>query len=110
VDLLAREKGPVKRQPRAESPLDERRRSKKIVDAATDRAVAAGATPEREPSDEPYGRAATIRDPFGHRWLVHGPIREPAALVAAPRHGDLAYVSLRVPDAGVLWVPARLAV
>src|ERR1700736_1906603 len=44
------------------------------VDAAIDRAVAAGATVVRRPSDEPYGRAGTIRDPFGHRWLVHGPV------------------------------------
>jgi len=66
------------------------------VDAAVDRAVAAGATVTREPSDSPYGRAATIEDPFGHRWLVHG--REPAAFVPDPRHGDIAYVSLWVPD------------
>jgi uncharacterized glyoxalase superfamily protein PhnB len=68
------------------------------VDAAIDRAVASGAALEREPSNEPYGRAATIRDPFGHRWLVHGPVREPVAPGAAARHGDLAYVSLWVPD------------
>ena len=40
------------------------------VDAAVDRAVAAGATVLRQPSDEPHGRAGTIRDPFGHRWSV----------------------------------------
>jgi uncharacterized glyoxalase superfamily protein PhnB len=68
------------------------------VDGAIDRAVAAGATLERPPSDEPYGRAGTIRDPFGHRWLVHGPVREPAATGGRARPGDIAYVSLWVPD------------
>jgi len=68
------------------------------VDAAADRAVAAGATLIREPSDEPYGRSATIADPFGHRWLVHGPVREPIGSGGGPHHGDIAYVSLWVPD------------
>lgn len=43
------------------------------VDAVVDRAVAAGATLERPPRDEPYGRVAVVRDPFGHRWLLNGP-------------------------------------
>jgi uncharacterized glyoxalase superfamily protein PhnB len=72
------------------------------VDAAVHRAVAAGAALESEPSDEPYGRAATIRDPFLHRWLIHGPVRgpvrEPVGAGGEPRHGDIAYVSLWVPD------------
>lgn len=39
------------------------------ADAATRKAREAGATVEREPTDEFYGdRSATIRDPFGHRW------------------------------------------
>ncbi|WP_270938275.1 VOC family protein [Falsiroseomonas oryzae] len=39
------------------------------VDAAFARAVAAGATAERPPADQPYGdRMGTIVDPFGHRW------------------------------------------
>jgi PhnB protein len=39
------------------------------VDAAFARAVAAGATPEHPPSDQPYGdRMGTLLDPFGHRW------------------------------------------
>jgi PhnB protein len=42
------------------------------VDALFARAVAAGATAEREPMDEFYGaRAATVRDPWGHRWHLH---------------------------------------
>jgi PhnB protein len=39
------------------------------VDEAFARAVAAGATVEREPADQPFGdRMGTIVDPFGHRW------------------------------------------
>jgi uncharacterized glyoxalase superfamily protein PhnB len=39
------------------------------ADDATRQAREAGATVEREPTDEFYGdRSATIRDPFGHRW------------------------------------------
>lgn len=69
------------------------------VDALTARAVAAGATLERPPADHPYGRNAVVRDPFGHRWLVTS---EPAPTEHAPgpalRPGDIAYVSLWVPD------------
>jgi uncharacterized glyoxalase superfamily protein PhnB len=68
------------------------------VDAAIDRAVTAGATLVRPPSDASYGRAGTIRDPFGHRWLVHGPVREPVAPGDGFRHGDIVYVSLWVPN------------
>jgi len=68
------------------------------VDATVDSAVAAGATTLREPADQPYGRSATIRDPFGHRWLIQSPAPEPAPSGAVPRHGDLVYVSLWVPD------------
>jgi uncharacterized glyoxalase superfamily protein PhnB len=32
-----------------------------------------GATVERAPADQPYGRGATIIDPFGHRWLLLRP-------------------------------------
>ena len=43
----------------------------KNVDALVARAQKAGATVVRAPQDEPYGdRAATLRDPFGHRWMV----------------------------------------
>jgi uncharacterized glyoxalase superfamily protein PhnB len=41
------------------------------ADAAIARAVAAGATLVREPSDHFYGeRSGTVRDPFGHEWLI----------------------------------------
>lgn len=72
------------------------------VDAVTDRAVSAGAALEREPADYPYGRNAVIRDPFGHRWMLAGPVlagSAPASDDAEPmRQGDLTYVSLWVPD------------
>jgi PhnB protein len=41
------------------------------VDASVDRASAAGAIVVRPPSDEFYGhRSATVRDPFGHEWML----------------------------------------
>lgn len=41
------------------------------VDALYARAIAAGATSLRPPTDEFYGeRSARIRDPFGHEWLL----------------------------------------
>jgi PhnB protein len=41
------------------------------VDAACERAKAAGATVTRPPSTEFYGhRSASLCDPFGHQWLL----------------------------------------
>lgn len=41
------------------------------ADAAIKRAAEAGATVEREPSDQFYGeRSGVVRDPFGHRWNI----------------------------------------
>lgn len=41
------------------------------VDSVVAAAVEAGATLERPVTDEFYGwRMGTIRDPFGHRWMV----------------------------------------
>ena len=35
------------------------------------RAAAAGGVVEREPQDQFYGeRSGTLRDPFGHRWII----------------------------------------
>jgi uncharacterized glyoxalase superfamily protein PhnB len=46
------------------------------VDGLTQRAAARGASVEREPTDQPYGRGSVIVDPFGHRWmLLHSPWR-----------------------------------
>jgi uncharacterized glyoxalase superfamily protein PhnB len=48
------------------------------VGAVHERARAAGATVERAPEDQSYGaRSMTIRDPFGHRWMVQTPIELP---------------------------------
>ena len=49
------------------------------VDAATERARRGGAAVEREPTDQPYGRAAVLVDPFGHRWILLRPPARPAA-------------------------------
>ncbi|WP_051215130.1 VOC family protein [Granulicoccus phenolivorans] len=44
------------------------------VDAAYARAIAAGATADREPSDQDTGeRRGWLIDPFGHRWGLHQP-------------------------------------
>ena len=51
------------------------------VDASTDRARRGGASVEREPADQPYGRASVIVDPFGHRWIL---LRRPARAVLPP--------------------------
>jgi PhnB protein len=41
------------------------------VDAAFERALAAGATQERPPEDQFWGdRMGTVVDPFGHRWTL----------------------------------------
>jgi uncharacterized glyoxalase superfamily protein PhnB len=41
------------------------------ADAVLARAIAAGASLEREAKDEFYGeRSGVVRDPFGHRWTI----------------------------------------
>lgn len=41
------------------------------ADVVIAQAVAAGATLVREPTDAFYGeRSGTVRDPFGHEWLI----------------------------------------
>jgi uncharacterized glyoxalase superfamily protein PhnB len=40
------------------------------VDATTERARRGGASVEREPADQPYGRSSVIVNPFGHRWIL----------------------------------------
>jgi uncharacterized glyoxalase superfamily protein PhnB len=65
------------------------------VDGMTERARRNGASVEREPTDQPYGRGAVIVDPFGHRWML---LRPPAGATRL-RQGDVANVSLMAPDA-----------
>ena len=43
------------------------------VDGITERARRSGASVEREPVDQPYGRGSVIVDPFGHRWMLLRP-------------------------------------
>jgi uncharacterized glyoxalase superfamily protein PhnB len=65
------------------------------VDATTDRARRSGASVEREPADQPYGRGSVIVDPFGHRWML---LRPPARATRL-RQGDIANVTLVARDA-----------
>ncbi len=49
------------------------------ADALVARVVAAGGTLERDLQDHFYGeRSGTVRDPFGHRWLIGHAIEEVA--------------------------------
>jgi predicted enzyme related to lactoylglutathione lyase len=64
------------------------------VDSTIRRARELGASVEREPVDESYGRVAVIVDPFGHRWMLN----RPPGRAARERHGDVAYVTMAVPD------------
>jgi len=66
------------------------------TDAALERVRNAGARVEREPQDNPYGRMAVIRDPYGHRWMLEGPVSTRA--YERIRHGDIGYVSVNTPD------------
>ena len=65
------------------------------TDAALHRAREHGATIEREVYENYGTRNATLIDPFGHRWMLSGPV---AASVSI-RHGDIGYVSIWTPDA-----------
>ena len=64
------------------------------VDGTTERARRNGAAVEREPADQPYGRAAVIVDPFGHRWTL----RRPPARATRLRQGDVANVTMTARD------------
>jgi uncharacterized glyoxalase superfamily protein PhnB len=57
----------------------------KDVDAAFERAIAAGATSLGEPADRHYGeRAGFISDPFGNHWYIATPLG-PQSLASAVR-------------------------
>ncbi len=86
------------------------------VDAVYARAIAAGATGERDPADQFHGnRNATLRDPSGHRWMLSQPVeslsaeelagRAPEYTVETPVErdepgldGELGYFTLVAPD------------
>jgi uncharacterized glyoxalase superfamily protein PhnB len=65
------------------------------VDGTTERARRSGASVEREPADQPYGRGSVIVDPFGHRWML---LRPPAGATRL-RQGDVANVTIVARDA-----------
>lgn len=64
------------------------------VDDTTERARRGGASVEREPADQPYGRLSVIVDPFGHRWMLLKPPPRATRL----RQGDVAHVTMTVRD------------
>ena len=51
---------------------------------------------QREPYENYGARNATIVDPFGHRWMLSGPVTGAATPI---QHGDVGYVSVWTPDA-----------
>jgi uncharacterized glyoxalase superfamily protein PhnB len=65
------------------------------VDASTERARRSGASVEREPADQPYGRGSVIVDPFGHRWML----LRPPARATGQSQGDVASVTMVARDA-----------
>jgi len=65
------------------------------VDETTARARDNGATIERAPSDQFYGRRAAVVDPFGHRWIL----LRPPAQAASLHQGDVAHVTMTTRDA-----------
>ncbi|WP_197374403.1 VOC family protein [Mycolicibacterium baixiangningiae] len=66
------------------------------TDAALRRARESGARVQREPYDAHGSRTAAIVDPFGHRWMLSGPLTGGFTPI---RHGDVGYVSLWTADA-----------
>jgi uncharacterized glyoxalase superfamily protein PhnB len=94
------------------------------VDTLYARAVEAGATPLREPADQPHGaRHGTLVDPFGHRWMLSQQLEQLSVddyaarsegsgfrVVHGPRAGQpyvdgiWASVTYADPDAGIRFV------
>ena len=66
------------------------------TDAALEKAREHGADVQREVYENYGSRNATIIDPFGHRWMLSGPV---SGAVARIQHGDIGYVSVWTPDA-----------
>jgi predicted enzyme related to lactoylglutathione lyase len=66
------------------------------TDATLERARERGAQVQREPYENYGSRSATIVDPFGHRWMLSGPVTGAATPI---QHGDVGYVSVWTPDA-----------
>jgi uncharacterized glyoxalase superfamily protein PhnB len=66
------------------------------TDAALERARERGAQVQSEPYENYGSRNATIVDPFGHRWMLSGPVTGAAVPI---QHGDVGYISVWTPDA-----------
>jgi predicted enzyme related to lactoylglutathione lyase len=66
------------------------------TDATLERARERGASVQREPYENYGSRSATIVDPFGHRWMLSGPVTGAAVPI---QHGDVGYISVWTPDA-----------
>jgi len=66
------------------------------TDATLERARERGAEVQREPYENYGARNATIVDPFGHRWMLSGPVTGAAVPI---QHGDVGYISVWTPDA-----------
>jgi predicted enzyme related to lactoylglutathione lyase len=66
------------------------------TDATLERARERGANVQREPYENYGSRNATIVDPFGHRWILSGPVTGATPPI---QHGDVGYVSVWTPDA-----------
>ena len=66
------------------------------TDVTLERARANGADVQREPYENYGSRTAAIVDPFGHRWMITGPMTGSPVPI---QHGDVGYVSVWTPDA-----------
>jgi uncharacterized glyoxalase superfamily protein PhnB len=64
------------------------------VDGSTERARRGGASVEREPANQPYGRGSVIVDPFGHRWML----LRPPPQAAGPGRADIANLTMTARD------------
>lgn len=66
----------------------------KDADALAKRALAAGATELRPVEAQPYGdRSGTVRDPFGHRWMISTKVEEVSKQEMEKRFGGAYLVS-----------------
>jgi predicted enzyme related to lactoylglutathione lyase len=65
------------------------------TDETLERARERGAHVQREAYENYGGRNATIVDPFGHRWMLYGPMTGAATPI---QHGDVGYVSVWTAD------------
>ena len=66
------------------------------TDATLERARERGAVVQHEAYENYGARGATIIDPFGHRWMLSGPVTGAPIQI---QHGDVGYVSVWTPDA-----------